>query len=63
MGLHTSPSNVVGELEALIPAFNDVSGNFETEKGVIMGDLNAGGRLGSSNQGPQAKHFSSCLVI
>ena len=36
------PSDVIGELEALGPAFDQVSLFYGNSRGAIMGDLNAG---------------------
>ena len=49
MGVHVKPSDVVQELEALGPAFLQASKVHGTERGVIMGDLNAGCRYYESH--------------
>ena len=44
LGIHVKPSDALQELESLLPAFQETSIFFGSEKGVIMGDLNAGCR-------------------
>jgi endonuclease/exonuclease/phosphatase family metal-dependent hydrolase len=42
LGIHVKPSDVEGELESLVPAFQLASLSHGSSRGVILGDLNAG---------------------
>jgi endonuclease/exonuclease/phosphatase family metal-dependent hydrolase len=42
MGIHVRPSDVVQELEALGPAFQQASEVYGSSRGTILGDMNAG---------------------
>lgn len=46
MGLHVRPDSAFEELEALGSAFTVISEVYGSMVGAIMGDLNAGCRLG-----------------
>ena len=45
MGIHVRPADVIQELEALVPAFQQTSEFYGSSRGTILGDLNAGCRL------------------
>ena len=41
IGIHTQPSNVLAELNALVEVYEEAVNHFGTENGIMLGDFNA----------------------
>ena len=41
VGIHTQPSNVLAELNALVEVYEEAVDHFGTENGIMLGDFNA----------------------